>query len=179
MVLFITIKYINTPGSPEQNEANSSQDLLVELQSRTKNVVGGIDGLLQVGALEDETDRTLVVAARAFIENPSENLAEIMNHTTNIGQVLAGYEMQGADAAPAIHAMNAFLFALQCVNRINYVEGWRDNFRTSSSDTQPSTEPALNLAMAQALDWATILSNGYKDDTMLNAVHDLQSRLKS
>ncbi len=143
--------------------------LLLTLQSKKDTVLSGIAALLESGAIEDETDRSLVVAAVAFVENPTENLTDIMNHTTNIGLVLGGYEMQGVDVPPAIDAMHSYLFALQCINRIDFVE---EELKKS-----PQASPEIQQAMVFALDWATILSKGYKDDTYLTAIRGLQARL--
>ncbi len=41
----------------------------------------------------------------------------------------------------------------------------------------PQASPEIQQAMVFALDWATILSKGYKDDTYLTAIRGLQARL--
>jgi len=160
---------MGTPDSPDYTQAYPSYNLLLRLKSQTRSVSGRIATLLEQGAIQDETDRQLVVEAVAFIENPTENLSEIMNHTTNIGIVEGGYDMQGAETPPEIIAMHGYLFALQCINQINFIE---NELEQSSPDSAK-----IKQALALALDWATILSRGYKDHTLLSAVNELQGRL--
>lgn len=159
---------MSSPDSPDHTQPHLAQDLLLELKSRTSKVLGDIAALLESGAVEDEADRGVISAAVAFVENPTENLADIMGHTTNIGSVIGGYDMQGMDPPPAIDAMHAYLLALQCINRINFIEAGIE---------QGSGSPEIQHAIAQALDWATVLSGGYKDATLLGTVNELQVRL--
>lgn len=161
---------MNTPDSADYSQPRLAQDLMLGLKSKTRNVLGDVATLLQSGGVEDETDRGIVESAAAFLENPTEDLSEIMGHTTNIGAVLGGYEMQGADVPAAIDAMHAHFLALQCVNRMNFVEEELEKGSAGSAE--------LQRIMAMALDWATILSRGYKDGTFLAAVNELQERLK-
>ncbi|MFA5828912.1 MAG: hypothetical protein WC843_00230 [Candidatus Gracilibacteria bacterium] len=164
-------KSIHKIISPFWTPSPLSPTLLLGLKSRTGKILNDISALLKHDTVKDETDRKMIVEAVAFIENPTENLADIKNHTTNIGHVLGGFEQQGADLPPEIDAMHHYLLALQCTNLINFVE----------KELEQSS-PALakiQQAMVPALDWAKIISNGYKDGTLLKAVKKLQGRLDS
>ncbi len=162
-------KSINKIISPFWKPSPLSPDLLLGLKSRTGKILNDISALLKHDTVKDATDRKMVMAAVAFIENPTEDLADIKNHTTNIGQVLGGFEQQGADLPPEIDAMHHYLLALQCVNQINFVE---KELEQKSPDLAK-----IQQAMVPALDWAKIISNGYKDGTLLSAVKKLQGRL--
>lgn len=129
------------------------------------SVLEGIASLLLEGELADETDRPLINAAVEFVKNPTDNLQEIQLHTTAIGTVCGGYEMQGSDTPPAIDALHAHLFSLQCINRINFIESEMVHGRAESRETIDS--------FVKVADWATTLFKGYKDESMLNAVNDL------
>lgn len=156
--------------SPERH-VRLSPDLLLKLKSQTKKVSTDVASLIERGAVADETDKKLLGEAATFIQNPTEKLEDIMSHTSNIGQVLSGYEMQGADAPDEIYAMNSYLVALQCINQIDFVE---TALEQGSSDAEK-----IQYALASALDWATILSRGWsKDDSLLTAVHELEGRVK-
>lgn len=129
------------------------------------------------GSIEDATDRALLDAAMAFIENPTEHLPDIITHTQNIGMVLAGFDMQGAEIPPEIDALNAYLVAFQCINRIKYIEGLCDKSTNSPPDIQRSTRETINLAMEFALSEAAILSRQYKDNSLNDALKELQDRI--
>lgn len=159
------------PDSPDYIQAHLAEELLLTLQSKTGIVLSDIAALFESGAIEDETDRRFVAEAVKFIENPTENLSDIMLHTTEIGQILGGYEMQEKNAPSEIDAMHAYLLTLQCINRINFVEKSLEQGSPYSSEIQH--------AMVLALDWATILSRGYQDNTLLSAVNELQGILNS
>lgn len=162
---------MNIPGSADYSHEHLAQDLMPELESRKQKVLRDVATLLQSGGVEDETDRGIVEAAAAFLEKPTENLSEIMSHTSNIGAVFGGYEMMGMDIPPALDAMYACLLALQCINRINFVEGEIEKGSALIS-------PEIQDAMAMALDRATAFSRAYKDGALLAAVNQLQERLK-
>lgn len=157
------------PDSPDSTQPHLAQSLLITLQSKTGTILEEIAALLEGGTIRDETDRRTVAEAAAFIENPTENLSDIMKHTTHIGQLLGDYMVQGIDAPGEIDAMHAYLLSLQCINRINFVEAELEKGSADSSE--------INQAMVLALDWATILSRGYSDTTLLNAVNELQGIL--
>ena len=96
--------------------------------------------------------------------------------------------MQGADLPPAIDNMHRYLLTLQCINRISFVEKVLDAYALGEADIARVVEEDLSTgssfshlskAIVFALDWATILSRGYKDDTLLTAATDLQARIVS
>lgn len=157
------------PDSQDYTQANTAQDLLLALQSKTGTVSGAAEALLASGVIEDPADRQFIVDAVSFIRNPTENYSDIRNHTTNIGDVAGGYEMQGADIPTEIDAMHAYLLALQCINRIDFIE------KELAGGSPDFTK--IKDAMIWAEDPATHLSRGYKDDTLLTAVNELKNRL--
>jgi hypothetical protein len=160
---------MNNPDSAEQVSAHLSEGLLLKLEARKRNIAADVSPLLESGSIDSENDRRLVREARDFVENPGEDIERIKRHTTMVGMVSSGYDMQGADVPPALDALHAYLSSLQCVNRIKFIEEELDKGNTDS--------PEFKLALAQILDWATNLSRGYKDNTMLDAVNELQERL--
>jgi len=167
---------MNTPDSSDIHHSNISEDLLPKLHSQTRGVLDGVEALLANG-IEDANDRTIVSAAMAFIEHPTEHLPDIILHTGNIGMVLVGYDMQGADIPPEIDAMNAYLLTLQCINRIKFIEGWHDKSTTSSPDTQQIPRQTIDLTMEFALSEAAVLSRQYKDNTLNDALNELKDRI--
>lgn len=162
-------KSIHKIISPFWTPSPLSPNLLLGLKSRTGKILNNVLSLLKHDTIKDETDRKMVMEAVAFIENPTEDLADIKNHTTNIGHVLGGFKEQRADLPPEIDGMHHYLLALQCVNQINFVE---KELEQKSPDLAK-----IQQAMVPALDWAEIISNGYKDGTLLRAVKKLQGRL--
>lgn len=156
---------MNNLDSPDYSRDHISQELELYLDSKKAKVLSDITTLLEHGCIEDEVDRGIVVGAVAFIENPSEEISAIMGQTKNIGQVLAGYMMSGADLPPEIDAIHGYLFALQCINKIKLIEA---ELLKESPDAL-----VIQEAMARGSDWAITLSKGYNDDTFLNAFNDL------
>ncbi|EKD94042.1 MAG: hypothetical protein ACD_28C00003G0003 [uncultured bacterium] len=148
-----------------------AQTLLLELKSRTRSVLAGTLHLLQGGAIKDEIDRAILSEAATFIETPTESLEEIKSHTTAMGQVLAGYVMQGEDTPPAINVLDAYLWTLQCINRIQFVE--------EALEREGAYSPDIAQAMLFAFDWATMLLSGHKNHAPFDAVKELQERLKN
>lgn len=162
---------MHSPDSENPIKLNPAQSLLLELQSKTGTVLRDIAASLERGTVQDETDRGFIEGAVAFIENPTENLSDIMVHTTHIGEVLGGYDLQGTHPPPEIDAMHAYLLALQCINQMNFVE---QELEQGTPDFS-----AIHSAMVRAYDWATILAKGYKDVTFLNAVNSLFERFNN
>lgn len=160
---------MNNLDSPDYPQTHLSQDLLLKTQSRTKNILGAVAALLERGAVEDEVDRKILKRIIAFIENPTEDLSDIMGHTTSVGQVLSGYEMQGAQSPPEIDAMHGYLVALQCINRINFIEEELVQGSPDSSEVQQ--------AMRRGLGWARVLLNADSDGAFFDAFNELQDRL--
>ncbi|MEK9133019.1 MAG: hypothetical protein AAB606_04930 [Patescibacteria group bacterium] len=100
---------------------------------------------------------------------PTEDIEAIKKHAADVGMVLAGYEMTGADVPPAIDAMHFYLQALLCISLIKFVE---DKIEQGSV-----VSPEIQHVMVLADDAATPLARGYKDATLLNAVNALKERL--
>ncbi len=154
--------------TPDYSPDHLSQELVLKMESQKVKILRDIAELLECGGIEDEVDREIVVGATEFIENPSEELSEIMSQTVNIGAVLAGYDMQGVNFPPQIDAMQGYLFALQCINIIKFVE---EALMQGSSDFSK-----IQKAMSRGADWAITLSKWYNDDTFLSAFNELQER---
>ena len=157
--------------SPDHSQEHLSENLLFQLKSKTGSILDNVSAFLKSGALKDEADRKFIVSVAAFIEKPTENLQDIMDHTIKIAEVLGGYDMQGMDIPTEIDAMHAYLQALICINRMNFVETELEKgTATDSSDIQD--------AMAIAFDKALTLSKKvYKDNTFLKAVNELKGRI--
>jgi len=155
--------------SPDHSQDHPSDDLMLQLRSKTGSILGNLTALLESGAIENEVDRKYMKNAAAFIEKPTENLADIDGHLINIGEVLCGYDMQGMDPPAAIDAMSAHLRALRCINRMGFIEAALENGTASSSN--------IKEAMTMAVDEATTLAKKvHKDDSLLNPVNELKER---
>jgi hypothetical protein len=161
----------NTPEAHDSSIENHSGDLMVLLEARKGQVLHTAGELLQSDTIADETDRQILKEGMAFIETPTTTLREIMDITANIGMVMGGYDMQGADIPPAIDAMHAYLLALQCINRFEFIE--------TESGKDPADGAAIKSAMVQIMDWASILAKGYNDPDMLKAAKELEEELKA
>lgn len=161
-------------GSPESPNyrAHVGEELKSQLALRAAGVVGAARGLIERGELQDEADRNVVNAAATFIENPAENLADVMKQSELVGQVVSGYEMQGAEAPTEVDAVYAHLLALQCTYKIRFIE-------TELEQNLDPNSAVVQQAMIVVLDWAKVLSKAYKDDTILTAVNALQEEMKS
>ena len=118
---------------------------------------------------DSEADSKIIADAIAFIKNPTENFAEIMSHTTNVGSILGDYYMRGEDVPPVIDEMHGHLFALQCINRINFIKRELESGYPNLSEVQ--------AAMIKALDDAMTLAKGYKDNSLLDEVTELKRKL--
>lgn len=156
---------MRNPDSPDYPQAHLSQDLLIKMQSQTRNILDAVERI----TIEDEVDRKKVAEAAVFIESPTENLSDIMSHTTPIGQVLGGYAMQGVEPPSEIDAMHGYLVALQCINRINFIE---EELAQGSPDISGVQQAMINVS-----DCARTLSKGYNDNTFLDALNELRDRL--
>ena len=161
---------MHIPDSPDYNQPRFTPAIISKLNSQARNVLGSLWALLGRNGINDETDRKLVIEAMAVVENPSENLSDIMKHTTLIAQVMAGYMMQGEEAPQEIDALNGYLLALQCVNRMKFIEDEIEKGNTNS--------PEIKQAMVRAIEWARILSvDYYVDQTFLTAVTELKKQI--
>ena len=160
------MKAMDTASPRENIHPHFAQDFLLKLKSQTSRIISAMRTLLANGTIEDEVDRILIEEAVTFIEKPTEDYLDIQGHTTNIGQVLGGYEMQGVDLPQEIDEIHRYLLGLQCVNRIKCIE---EELEKDSPDASK-----MQNAMVQLLDLITILTRGYKDDTLLNAIEQLE-----
>ncbi len=151
--------------------SENSEELLSILEAQKGSILNAAGALLEGDTIKDAADRMIISSAVSFIENPTESLDDLLPHTNRIGMVCSGYDMAGAEIPPAIDAMHRHLLSLQCVDRIHFVE---------SELGQASPDFAqIRRAMAFAMQWAEILSSGYKDNAMLNAVQGMEVYLRS
>jgi len=141
---------------------------MLQLKSKTGSILSNVSALLENGTLQDQVDRKFVMQVAAFIENPTENLQDIMDYMRIIGEVLGGYDEQGMDAPAAIDAMHGYLHALKCINRMSFIEAELEKGTADSSN--------IKEAMAIAINEATTLSKAYKDNTLLNPISELKDR---
>ncbi len=154
---------------PAEKHVSPSPDLSLMLKSGKRKVLDDISALLKRDTIKDETDRKLLKEAAAFIENPTENPADIKKQTMNIGQVLGGYEQQGAKLPPEIDALHRYLLTFSCINQVNFIE---KELKQGSPDLTK-----IKQAMVWAIDPATHLSRAYNDGSLLSAVNELQRKL--
>lgn len=161
-------------SSPESMSyrAHVGEELKSQLLLRAAEVVRAARGLIAYGELQDVADQNVVNGAAAFIENPSENLADVMKQSELVGQVVSGYEMQGAEAPIEVDAVYAHLLALQCTYKISFIE-------TELEQNLDPSSAVVQQAMTVVLDWAKVLAKAYKDTTILDAVNALQEEMKS
>lgn len=162
--------------SPDRSKDYPSAALLLDFESRRADILAATDKLIADNKLEDKaedgenSDLKRVTRAAEFIKNPTDNLADIMEHGTNVGEVIVGYEMQGADTPDAVGAMHAYLFALQGINLMRFVEMELEKGVTDS--------PEIKSAMTRANSCAVILAKGYKNTALSEALTELRKRLK-
>ena len=143
-------------------QASLSPDLLLDLESQKGKILSDIAALLESGGIEDEVDQGIVKKAMAFIENPSENLEDILPHTKHIGMVLAEYDMERTEPPPEIDAIEAYLYALQCINRVKFVE------KELALESPNFLE--IKEACRRGKGWATTLLEKYSGDKFYFAV---------
>jgi|WetSurMetagenome_2_1015567.scaffolds.fasta_scaffold33883_3 hypothetical protein len=157
------------PAEKQLKHAPLSPDLSLKLESQKKKILDDTAALLKSEVVKDKADKKIIEGAKAFVENPTDNLEEITKHTTNVGHVFGEYEMRGESAPPAVDALHGHLLALLCVNRMSFVE---KELEKGSYDL-----PEIRYAMSMAKDRATHLHRGYKDTTFIDAVDKLQASL--
>lgn len=158
---------MNTPRLPEEPSTPSAPDALSEPQTGT--VTAAIRTLLSDEKIQDAGDRRHIAEALAFMETPTQNLPDIARHASSIGEVMSGYDMQGAEPPPEIDALNGHFQSLL----------FRAYLRDAEMKlTQEPRNPAGGLhALRFALDIAKTFSKGYHDDTLLHQAHALQQRV--
>jgi len=147
-----------------------SLELFAGLKSRAINVVSGARAMLERGEIEDEINKEVIAEAATFLENPSEDLMVINKQTEVLGQVIIEYDMQGVAAPTELDGLYACLLALQCIHKMNFVE---------KENEQNPDNPQIQKALVVAMDQALLISRAFKDDTLLNAVKQLQTSLRS
>jgi len=174
---------MDSPDSRNYDKFLLTPNLVERLSSQKRKVLGDIQKLNFNNGIKDEADRRIVELAFTFVENPTENLQEIMSYTTAVAQVLAGYmqiedapgdldALQGDEAPAEIDALHGYLLAMQCLNRISFIE----NEIEKGNINTPEIQQAIN----RAFEWASIISRGYKDHAyLLDAVNELKDRLNS
>lgn len=139
---------MNVPDRSDEEghpPVRASRNLLLALPARAVHIASQISALILSGNIEDETDRGLVSEAAAFILRPTGKLEEIMNHTTNMGQVLMGYEVSGAELPPPIDALHSYLLAFQCIIIMNVVEAELEQASPDLPNIQGAMTRAIRL----------------------------------
>jgi hypothetical protein len=134
-----------------------------------KGTQADVDAVLRFGSIEDATDRRLTIEAAAFVESPTDNLADIDGHLKNLGDVLTTFMMTGADAPAEIDALHCELQKLFCQHHI-------DAARAELAKETPD-HAALDLAMRMALDSALNLSKGYQTPSYFEEVSALAGKV--
>ena len=147
-----------------------------ELKSRLKmgsvGVLSGARDLIDRCGLVDDVDKKIVGAALEFMQNPAENLEAIMKQSRDVSEVLCGFQMQGADTPPAVDAVYTYLMTLQGANRICFIEAkLEEGLDANSAEVQQ--------VLTTTMGWATVIARDCKDDTLLNALKQLQEEMKS
>src|SRR5690606_16542146 len=95
---------------------------------------------------------------------------EIKKHAENIGQVLAGYDMQDKEAPAEISKLHGQLLALQCRHALNMVTKELGKDEPDRMQMQKEVQLASNIAK--------VLAIGYgKDDTLLKEVQELEKKM--
>lgn len=153
-------------------KAHVGEELKSQLGLRAANVVGAARGWVEKGVFIDAVDRDVVSAAMAFMESPTENLAEIKKQAEIISQVLCGYMMQGEDTPPELDAVYNYLMTLQGANQISFIEAkLEEGVDVNTAEIQ---EP-----LTEVLGWAKVIARDCKDDTLLKAVNVLDGEMDS
>lgn len=136
------------------------------MEIQKEDIVEGLERYIESGAITDKLDLKYLKEALEFLKEHSEDDVEkIIPHTTQIGTVLSGYSMMGAEFPPEIDSLHAHLLTLQCISRRKFVG---NELKKPSPDFN-----AIQKALTMALDTATALSRGYKEETQLAAIQGL------
>ena len=142
------------------------------MEINQENIVEGLERYIGSEAITDQVDLKFLKEALEFLKgNPEEvDVGKIIPHTTNIGEVMAGYAMTGEDVPPEIDLVHAHLLTLQCISRRKFVES---ELRKTSPDFN-----TIQKALTMAIDTATALSRGYHQETQLNAIQELSIKVE-
>jgi hypothetical protein len=138
------------------------------MESQKRSVLHDIHVLLK-GDTITEVDRNIIVNAVAFIENPTENLPDIMAHMAIVGRVVGDYMVEGIDPPPEIDAVHGYLLALQCANRVNFIE----EGLLQGGDDQTEIREALELLTG----WAKPLFKGYGNSSFIDIIDRLSANV--
>ncbi|MDD4287923.1 MAG: hypothetical protein PHO20_04770 [Candidatus Peribacteraceae bacterium] len=158
---------MDTPRLPEENPKPLTGNAVPEPQ--TGIVTAAIRTLLADEKIRDEGDRRHIAEALAFMETSTQNLPDVARHASSIGEVMGGYDMQGAEPPPEIDALNRHFQTLL--------------FRAYLGDaemklTQAPRDPEGGQHVLRfALDIAKTFFKGYHDDTLLHQALALQQRV--
>jgi hypothetical protein len=137
------------------------------MEIQKENIVEGLERYIESEAITDKVDLKYLKEALKFLKEQSteDDVEKIIPHTRRIGTVLSGYSMTGEEFPPEIDRLHAHLLTLQCISRRNFVG---NELKKPSPDFD-----AIQKALTMALDTATALSRGYKEETQLAAIQGL------
>lgn len=135
-----------TEQLPDTNDGTPSTTAASAEAARTSLVVQKVRILIALNQLS-EVDRGIVDAAASFLESPTDDIAQINQHASNVSQVYAEALMTGDDLTE-VDEMHAQLLRLKCDCHIRH------------------NQPAL------ALDAAKILAKGYQDPQYLQMIEE-------
>ncbi|MFA7278319.1 MAG: hypothetical protein WC101_05060 [Candidatus Gracilibacteria bacterium] len=165
-VLMLTSGSVSDLLNQSQAKGHLSLDFFRQLSIQTDAVLRDIAVLLETATL-DPMDRLMIGQVTDLIKHPTNVLSDIEAETVRIANVCAGYMMQGEDVPPAIDAISDYLFALQCVNRISFVE--------EAIERKDFYDPEVFEAWNRAFEWAIYSEN----DALVRAVDDLKISLNN
>jgi len=137
------------------------------MEIQKEDIVEGLERYIESGAITDQIDLKYLKGALEFLKEQSteDDVEKIIPHTRQIGTVLSGYSMMGAEFPPEIDSLHAHLLTLQCISRRKFVGN-------ELKKPHPDFD-AIQKALTMALDTATALSRGYKEETQLAAIQGL------
>jgi len=125
----------NSSAVPERRAV----DTPTHVPETTQTVAAGIaetaghtGDLLQIEALEDETDKTILRAACSFLQSSGEKSpADIRFHAAEVGNVIEGYDMTGGVVPDVISNLYA---RLEMLRRQRHIADAREELKQSAPD---------------------------------------------
>ena len=159
---------MNTPQPPENIRTPSQVDALPAPQ--TGEIARAVQVLLEHGTIVDAADRRIIAGSLEFLNAPTQNLPDIERHASAIGEVMCGYDMQGAVPPSEVDALNRHLQTLLC-------QAHMSNARTGLA-LVPCDPERVRYSARFAVDIATTFSKGYHDDTLLKQALALQEQVE-
>ena len=173
MLVYDNIVYMtnpNTPGSSEIPKTDATPDS-PHNQIDTTGTNKAITALLQSEMITDPVDKRRLEEAMAFLESPESksDVAGLIKHSSNVAEVMGGYEMQGQEAPKEIDGINLQLTKLLC-------QAYIDEVKKELKVETPHQE-LIAHGIKMALDVAKVLSKGYKDETYLGQVLEMQKQI--